>query len=210
MKRSPALLTRIAPSPRSASVASGAGIAAHVERGRMELDELGVGDHGAGARRSGQPAPLGLARIGGDRIEPAEAARGQHHGAGRDGDRLGVFSRRPRRDAGDIAAVGQEIVHDDAFKHADRRRLAHGRDQRGHDLGAGPVALDPHDAAARVRGLARKQEAALLVAVERNAVAEQILDARRGLARDQLGDVAVDDAVPARRRPRDMGVVMNV
>ncbi len=181
-------------------------IAPHVERGRMELHELGVGDHRAGACRSGQPPPLGFARIGGDRIEPAEAARGQHHGAGRDGDRLGVSPRRPRRDAGDIAAVGQQIVHDDPFEHADRRRLAHGGDQRGHDRGAGPVALHAHDAAARVRGLAREQEAALLVAVERNAVAEQILDARRGLARDQLGDVAVDDAGAGGDRILDVGV----
>ena len=47
---------------------------------------------------------------------------------------------------------------------------------------------------------------AFLVAVERNAVAEQILDARRGLAGDQLGDVAVDDAGAGGDRILDVGV----
>ncbi len=61
-------------------------IAADVERGRVELHELGVGDDRAGAGRGGEAAAPRLARVGGDGVEPADAAGRQHHGAGADGD----------------------------------------------------------------------------------------------------------------------------
>ena len=89
MKRSPALLISLAPSPRSASVASGAGSRPTFEHGGVELDELGIADHRAGARRHGQPATGRLVGVGGDGVEVADAAGGEHHGA------RGKMQRRP-------------------------------------------------------------------------------------------------------------------
>ena len=74
MKRSPARLTRMAPSPRKRFGGKRRGIAADVDRGRVELDELGVGDDGAGARGHAKAAAFRLGRVGGDRIEVADAA----------------------------------------------------------------------------------------------------------------------------------------
>ena len=58
------------------------GIAADIDGGRMELHELGVGDHGAGTGGNGDAFAARFARIGGDRIELARAAGGEHHGGG--------------------------------------------------------------------------------------------------------------------------------
>ena len=53
-------------------------IAADHDRGRVELDEFGIGDDGAGARRDRKPEPARLGRIGGHRIEMADAAGREH------------------------------------------------------------------------------------------------------------------------------------
>ena len=76
---------------------------------------------------------------------------------------------------------------DVAFEEADRRRLADRGDQRRHDRGAGHVAADVDDAALGMGGLARHGEMALEVAVEGHAVVEEIVDARRRVARPSGG-----------------------
>ena len=53
-------------------------IAADVERGRVELHELRVGDHRAGARRHAEAVAFRLRRVGGDGVEMADAAGGEH------------------------------------------------------------------------------------------------------------------------------------
>lgn len=45
-----------------------------------------------------------------------------------------------------------------------------------------------------MRGFARQHEVAFQVAVEGNAIAQQIGDARRGLPGNEMGDVGIDDA----------------
>jgi hypothetical protein len=66
MKRVPSRLRRMAPSPRSASVASGAGIAADIDGRRVELDEFQIRDQCAGFPRHGDGIPARGRRIGGD------------------------------------------------------------------------------------------------------------------------------------------------
>jgi hypothetical protein len=56
------------------------GIAADIDRGRMKLHEFRVGDGGAGARSDGNAFAAGFAWIGGDGVELARAAGGEHHG----------------------------------------------------------------------------------------------------------------------------------
>ena len=59
------------------------GVAADIDGGRMELDELRIGDHGAGASGDGDTFAARLARIGGDGVDLAGAAGGEHHCARR-------------------------------------------------------------------------------------------------------------------------------
>ncbi len=68
-----------------------------------------------------------------------------------------------------------------ALDQADRRRLPYGRDQGRHDGGAGAVAADVDDAALGMGGLARHGEVAGEVAVEGDAVVEEVVDAGGGV-----------------------------
>ena len=81
MNRQPASSTRIAPSPRTASLTSGVGRTCAVERGRVELHELQVDEFGASARRERQALSEAAERIGAVVVESADPA-------GRDHDRL--------------------------------------------------------------------------------------------------------------------------
>jgi len=132
---------------------------------------MAVGDHSAGTRGQRKAAAAGLHRIGGHRIEMADAAGRQHHGAGGHGDgvRAGVM-RLAQLQAGDGVLAGQQRLGDIALDHLDRRRLLDGVDQRGDDRLAGAVALHMDDAARRMRGLAADRKAAFQVAVERHAI----------------------------------------
>ena len=49
-----------------------------VERGRVELHELEVGDHGAGPQRQRHPVAGGDRRVRGGRVDLAHAAGGEH------------------------------------------------------------------------------------------------------------------------------------
>ena len=153
MKRSPAALTKVAPSPRSASVASGAGSSADIDGRRVKLDELRVADHRAGARRHGDRFAACIWRVGRHRIEAADAARRQDHGAS--GKILvDLFARGAGAHEAHTfdAAVGDdELIGFVALENADRRRCAHLGDQRVEYGGAGAISGYMHDAAARVR-----------------------------------------------------------
>ena len=63
------------------------GIAPDIERGRMELHEFGVGDDGTGARGRRKPGAARAQGIGGNGIEAAGAAGGEHDDARRDDNR---------------------------------------------------------------------------------------------------------------------------
>ena len=83
--------------------------------------------------------------------------------------------------------------------------LAHGGDQRRHDGRAGHVAAHMHDAPRRMRGLAADRELAFEVAIERHAIAQEIVDARAAPRAPspsamRLVDEAGADARSCRRR----------
>ena len=82
--------------------------------------------------------------------------------------------------------------------------LADGGDERRHDRAAGHVAAHMHDAALGVGGFARHGEVAFEVAVERHAVVQEIVDARRRVGDHQPRDLLVDDAVAGRDRVGDV------
>ncbi len=86
----------------------------------MELHELGVGDHGARAGGNGDAFAARLARIGGERIDLARAAGGEHHGGSRQDE--GAWSaaiHRHKLDARDAALAQHEIARGEAFEHGD-------------------------------------------------------------------------------------------
>ena len=58
------------------------GIAANHDRGRMELHEFGIGDHGAGAGGDRQSEAARLGRIGRHRVEMTDAPGGEHYRTG--------------------------------------------------------------------------------------------------------------------------------
>ena len=58
-------------------------VAADIDGGRMELHELGVGDHRAGAGGDGDALAARLAWIGGDGVDLARAAGREHDRARR-------------------------------------------------------------------------------------------------------------------------------
>ena len=171
-------------------------IGADVERGGVELNELRVGDDRADAGRHGDRFTARIGGIGRHGIERADAAGRQHHGAGRKELVAAVVDRRgPHQPhAGDAAVGDNELVSHIAFQHADRWCRAHACDQRLHDRGAGAVARDVHDAAARVRRLLAELKVAVRVALEGNAVGQEIGDAVGSLASDEARDFLVDDA----------------
>ena len=98
----------------------------------MELHELGVGDHGAGARRHGDRFAARIRRVGRDGIEAADAARRQHDGAGGEVlvDLLPARAGAHEAHAFDAAVGDDQLIGLVAFEHADRRRRAHLGDQR--------------------------------------------------------------------------------
>ena len=171
----------------------------------MELHEFGVGDHGAGARGDRKPKAARLGRVGGHRIEMADAA-GREHDRAR-GDRERAAPSRlgfAQLQAGDGAVVGQQRFGDKTFDHADRRRVANRVGERGDDRLAGHVAAHMHDAPRRMRGFAADRELAFEIAVERNAITQEIVDACGRLARKRQRDRFVDDAAAGRDRIRGM------
>jgi len=63
-------------------------IAADIDSSRVELHELGVGDDRAGARRDGNALTSRFARVGGDGVELACTAGGEHDGARRQNEAI--------------------------------------------------------------------------------------------------------------------------
>ena len=89
MNRSPSLLRRIPPSPRTASVTSRPADARRPDHpGRVELDELHVDQLGAGLVGERLAVAAVLPRVRGDLVGLADPA-------GREDDRLGREDDRP-------------------------------------------------------------------------------------------------------------------
>jgi hypothetical protein len=96
-------------------------IAADVDRGGVELDEFGIGNDGAGARGDGDALPARLARIGGDSVELARAASGEHHRRGIEPKTRGIGRSLHALDldAGDAAVAQHEVAGRPTFEHTD-------------------------------------------------------------------------------------------
>ncbi len=91
------------------------------------------------------------------------------------------------------------------FDHTDRRRAANSFYQRRDDRLAGHVAAYMHDAPRRMRGFTGDRELAFEVAVEWHAVAQQVVNARPGFARQSERDRFIDQARADRDRIGGMG-----
>ena len=216
MKRSPVSSISTAPSPRTASVTQ-----RHRARRPVEARSGGT------ARTPGRRAPRRRAppargpgrssrRIGGVGEKPADAAGRDHDAAGGEHQRAAVRSRRAR--PATRVVLDDQPARLDAFEQRDRRRAAHRRDQRAHDLAAGAVAVGMDDAAAAVRGFEAEAPAAVWPPVEarRRAARDRrsppapraTIRLRDGLVAEAVagGDACRPDAGPARRprrsRPR--------
>ncbi len=120
-------------------------------RGRMELHELEVGQHRAGARRHGDAATARPERGRRARVQAAEAAGREHHGAG--GDHDGVAARSNQHGAADAAVgSGQQSRCAHAFEQRHARARLDRVEQRADDRGACRVG-DVRDPPPRMRAL---------------------------------------------------------
>ena len=178
-------------------------VAANIDRGRMELHELRVGDQRAGVIRHGKGVALRGFRIGRDRIKPARSARAQ--------DRLrraqlkqpaGFFLCQHAGNA--PIAVLQQCKRLDALNHLDVRGGGYGVGQRLHDGLASKVAGHTGDTRPRVGGLKRQGKLAIRRAIERHAKRQQVANARRPVFRDQARDHRINDARACCERVRCM------
>ncbi len=84
-----------------------AGAAAQPQHGRVELDELQVGEDRPCPQRGGDTVPGGLGRVRRRPVHLADAAAGEDHGAG--GQLLGAVRAGDQHPAGSTGGVGQHV-----------------------------------------------------------------------------------------------------
>ncbi len=138
-----------------------AGVGAEVHHRRVELHELQVAQHRAGAQRQRHAVAGRDRRVGGLREDLAEPARGEYDGpAAHRPDAVALaLAHHVQGDPGDPAVLreqqvdGQGVLDDlDVGRGVDRR------DQRALDLRAGGVAAGVRDPVAVVAALAGQRE----------------------------------------------------
>ena len=145
------------------------GIRADVDGGGVKLHEFGVGDQRSRARRHGDAGAAGVDGVCRDAIEMADAAGREHKRGAAEEARLSVGVAAKHADR--PAFPRYDFKCRNALDDFDRRRLSHPSRESLHDRAAGGVAFHPHDAAMRVRRLARGLQDAERVAIEGRAVA---------------------------------------
>jgi hypothetical protein len=89
-------------------------------------------------------------------------------------------------------------LSDETFDDTDRRRAAHCFAQGRDDRRSRPVAPHVHDAPGGVCGFASHGEPAFEITVERDAIGQEIVNARRGLAGDPECDGLIDETATDR------------
>ncbi len=181
------------------------GLRAQPEDGRVELDELQVGDLGPGAQGQRDAVAGGDRRVGAGGEDLAHTAGGEHHGAGPDrADAVALaLAHHVQGQAGRVAVgVGQQVEHQGVLDQLQPRVAADGGDQRARYLGAGRVAARVGDPAPVVSALAGEQDLALGVEVEGRAGGDQVPDRLRA-----LGDQGADGLLVAEPGARHQGVV---
>ncbi len=180
-------------------------VGAEPEHGGVELDELQVGDLGAGPQGEGDAVAGGDGGVGGRGEHLAHAAGGQDDGPGpyRADAVVPAFAHDVQRDARRTAVGVLEEVQDEGVLDRLDAGRAHGLDQGAGDLGAGGVTTRMGDAAAVVSALTGQQDlAGLGVGVEAGAGGDEA--AHRVGA---LGDQGVHGLVGAEAGAGDEGVV---
>ena len=168
----------------------GRGVAADIDGGGMELDELRIGDLRAGQGGEAQTLAPQLGRSRSHGIETADTARGQNHGRR---DNLGQLSALFDQHAPDAAAVVlQEAAQALARPDLDVRMGKRRRGDSGHDGATGLVALDPRHAGPAVGGFQAEEERPLGVSIEGRAQLGQPADGRCPLCRQQGRALRID------------------
>src|SRR5439155_26927298 len=109
-----------------------------VERGRMKLDELEIGDERARPIRQRDAIASRDRRIGGFAEDLTGAARGEQHGMGANL----LAGPRPieERDAGDLATIHHQLAYEPMIDRLDRRQTADALPEHAPDLPSGRVA----------------------------------------------------------------------
>ena len=170
----------------------GHGVEGCIERGGVELDELGIADGGSGPRGHGQAVAGHLAGVGGVQVEPADATGGQHDARRDEGDE--ALPGIDGQDTHDPVAIAQE-VHDQCVVEPFDVVAGDGRSDQGpHHLRAGRVAVGVHDPAPVVARLPAEGEGAVRRGVESGSERDQPLDAFGRGHGDEFGDLGPTEA----------------
>ena len=182
MTRRPPSSTRVAPPPAQRLGQKRHRVGPDIERGRVKLHELEIGQTRPGASRHRQTVAGVFAWVGRVPVDVTDAARREHHGPRQmQHDRVpGVARQR----ADDMALLHDQLAGARPFEDLNRRRRLDRRAQRAHDLGAGRVAVGVEDPRDPVRRLTSQRQVAHVVPVETGAKREE----RRDPGRPLLGE----------------------
>ena len=165
------------------------------DRGRVELDELEVGEVGARGAREQQARSVGAGRVGRARPQRRGAARGQDHGAR--GDDAPVVAG-DRADAPVVAR--QQRPHAAALEHVDALLLDHVGRQLAQDPPPRGAAARVDDPADPVAALEPEREVAVAIRVEAHAERLEVGEARGRLLAQHLRGRAPHEAASGRHR----------
>ena len=144
-----------------------------VQRGRVELDELDVAEHGAGPQGHGDAVAGGLRRGGGDREDLTRPTGGQQRVPGPDGDGRAVLGQG--RDAAAAAVLHHEVDGEGVLVDLGRRGPGRG-DEGPLDLDAGGGATGVHDAGLGMGARAGQRELPSAVEVEDGPEGDELVD----------------------------------
>lgn len=93
-----------------------------------------------------------------------------------------------------------EIEQTASFDHSDGWRRTHDRDERLHDRSTGKVTSNPDHAIGGMRRFTGQKKVARKVAIEGDAIREEIADPRPRLLGDDSSDIRIDEAAAGLNR----------
>ncbi len=156
----------------------------------MELQQLEIGERGAGSMGEDQPDALRAGRIGRARPHRGAAAGRDHDGAC--AEHALVVADEPG--AALVAAPQRACAR--VLEHGDARLLGDERGELAHDAPSGRAAAGVHDAPDRVPALEPERELPVGVGVEAHAERLQVAHARGRLAREHGGGRLAHERAP--------------
>ncbi len=180
---------------------------AEPQYGRMELNELKVSDFGAAAEREGHAVARGHLRVGGSRVDLAEAPGREHHGARvhrADPVALPLAHHVQAEPGGAAVRAAQQVEHQRVLDHLEARvsvrRLLQRRDKCAGYLGSGGITAGVRDAAPQVTSLAREGDRPVASLVEPRAHFDEAPHRRRAFGHEHPGRRLVAQAAARRER----------